>query len=191
MRVLGNLNAQSPDSEGLRKLRPWRPGTGSNMSDYQTLIGQVSKDARIQRMQHSRRSAVYIVALIALWYATTLAAQQALPQTPDSASNKENSSSEKLPAAGMHGVSLPVCTYMPRPPITKEAKAAKFHGAVILDAVVELDGRITKIRVIKGAGLGLDESAINTLKKWKCKPALKDGKPVLADTPFQLTFDSN
>jgi protein TonB len=88
-------------------------------------------------------------------------------------------------------VTLPVCTYVSVPPITKEAKAAKFHGVVLLDTVVELDGSITKIRVIKGAGLGLDESAINTLKKWKCKPALKDGKTVAADVPFQSRFDAN
>jgi protein TonB len=116
--------------------------------------------------------------------------QQAPPRPSDSASSKDSSSNEKPLAAGVNGVSLPVCTYMPVPPMTKEARAAKFHGVVLLDAVVELDGRITKIRVIKGAGLGLDESAMNTLKKWKCKPALKDGQPVLADIAFQFRFDS-
>jgi protein TonB len=91
----------------------------------------------------------------------------------------------------MDGVSLPVCTYLPTPPITKEAKTAKFHGVVVILGVVELDGRIAKIRVIKGAGLALDESAINALKKWKCKPPLKDGKPVLADTSFLFRFDAD
>jgi len=88
----------------------------------------------------------------------------------------------------MNGVSLPVCIYTPAPPMTKEAKAAKFHGTVLAGAIVELDGRLTNIRVLKGPGLGLDESVINTLKKWKCKPAMKDGKPVLSDTPFQFSF---
>jgi len=72
--------------------------------------------------------------------------------------------------------------------MTKEAKAAKFHGAVLAGAVVELDGKLTNIRVFKGPGLGLDESVINTLKTWKCKAATKDGKPVVTETPFQFTF---
>jgi hypothetical protein len=32
-------------------------------------------------------------------------------------------------------------------------------------------------------GLGLDESAITTLKKWKCKPAQKDGNPFWRKLP--------
>jgi Gram-negative bacterial TonB protein C-terminal len=106
---------------------------------------------------------------------------------PDSSSNKDDSNNDKLFAAGMNGVRLPVCTNM-RTSLTKEAKAAKFHGVVLVAAIVELDGRITHI---KSAGLGLNKSAISALKKWKCKPAMKDGKPVLTETPFQFSFDSN
>ena len=135
-----------------------------------------------------RLGAVGIAVLIFLSHAA-LSLAQTPSRPPDS--NKENSSSEKHLVAGMDGVSLPVCTYLPTPRITKEAKAAKFHGAVVLLGVVELDGRIAKIRVIKGVGLGLDESAIDTLKKWKCKPPLKDGKPVLADTSFLFRFDAD
>ena len=75
-------------------------------------------------------------------------------------------------------------------PSTKEAKAAKFQGTLILLTTVELDGGITHIRVLKGAGFGLDESAIATLKKWKCKAATgPEGKPVRAEVPFQFNFD--
>ena len=74
---------------------------------------------------------------------------------------------------------------MPSPPYTKEARAAKFEGNVPVEGVV--DGRITNVRVLKSPGLGLDESVINTLKKWKCKPAKdRDGKPVPALVPFQI-----
>jgi TonB family protein len=135
-----------------------------------------------------RLGAVCIAVLIFLSHAALSLAQTA---SGPSDSNKENSTNEKHLVAGMDGVSLPVCTFLPTPPITKEAKAAKFHGAVLLRGVVEFDGRITKIRVIKGAGLGLDDSAIDTLKKWKCKAPLKDGKPVLADTSFLFKFDAD
>lgn len=138
-------------------------------------------------MQH-RLGAVGVIVVILLWYGAPSLAQTA---SQSSDSNKDDSSNQKHLVAGMDGVTLPVCTYLPTSPITKEAKAAKFHGAVVILGVVDLDGKITKIRVIKGAGLGLDESAINTLKKWKCKPPLKDGKPVLADTSFLFRFDED
>jgi len=129
-------------------------------------------------MRYSRPCSICVGALILLYCAVPLLAQN-------------DSKSEKPITAGMNGVSLPVCTYTPTSPLTKEAKAAEFHGEVSIVAAVELDGRITRIRVIWSAGLGLDESAINTLKKWKCKPSLKDGKPVVADTTFQFRFDAN
>ena len=89
----------------------------------------------------------------------------------------------------MNGVSLPSCYYMPNPPYTKEARKAKIEGAVLLDGVVGLDGKITNIRVLKSLGYGLDENATNTLKKWRCNPAIgPEGKPVSTIVPFQISF---
>jgi outer membrane biosynthesis protein TonB len=37
--------------------------------------------------------------------------------------------------------------------------------------------------------LGLDESIVKTLKKWKCKPAIGlGGKPVAVLVPFEFHF---
>ena len=78
---------------------------------------------------------------------------------------------------------------MPNPPYTKEAKAAKFSGSVLVEGIVGLDGKITNIRVLKSPGLGLDEVVIKTLKKWKCSPAIgPNGKPVPVIVPFQINF---
>ena len=127
-----------------------------------------------------------VTVLTALWTPAQAPAQ--VPAAPSN-SSKDSSSGEKPVSAGADGVSLPACSNTPAAPLTKEANAAKFHGQVIVLAVVELNGRITHIRVPKPVGLGLDESAINTLKKWKCKPAQKDGKPVLAEAPFAFFFN--
>jgi hypothetical protein len=127
-----------------------------------------------RKMLECSKCSTDLVVLIFLWYAAP-----SLVQTPSrpSDSNKGNSSSEKHLVAGMDVVGLPVCTYLPTPPITKEAKAAKFHGVVLLLGVIELDGRIAKIRVIKGAGLGLDESAINTIKNGNANRHSKMANP--------------
>lgn len=84
---------------------------------------------------------------------------------------------------------MPSRSYMPNPNYTKEARHAKLQGNVLIEAVINLDGTLTNMRVIKGLGSGLDESALTTLHKWKCKPATGPaGKPVPTLVTFQINF---
>ncbi len=84
---------------------------------------------------------------------------------------------------------LPTCKYAPPPPYTKEARKAKYEGIVVVEAIIELDGKLSNMRVIKSPGLGLDHSALETLKKWKCTPATgPNGKPVRTSVPIEISF---
>jgi TonB family protein len=90
---------------------------------------------------------------------------------------------------GIGGTSIPVCVYCPVPSYTDKARAAKLQGSVVLEVVVNPDGQAGQIKVSQGASLGLDESAIKTVKKWKFKPALgPDGNPVAVLVPIEVTF---
>jgi protein TonB len=129
---------------------------------------------------------VCVAFVTALWYPTPV-----LGQSPSAASGStsDSSSNENPPHAGTEGVTIPKCTYMPRPPYTKEAKKAKVKGIVLVEGVVGLDGRLTNLRVVKALGYDLDESALNTLKTWKCDPAIgPNGKPVPALVPIEVNF---
>jgi len=91
--------------------------------------------------------------------------------------------------AGVNGVGLPTCFYMPNPPYSDEARKAKYSGVVMVEAVITVDGRVTNPRVIRSPGLGLDESTINTMRTWRCKPVTgPNGKPVPVIVPFEVTF---
>lgn len=91
--------------------------------------------------------------------------------------------------AGVNGVGTPACFYMPNPPYSEEARKAKYSGIVLVEAIVTVDGRVTNPRVIRSPGLGLDDSTINTMKTWKCKPAVgPNGKPVPTLVPFEVNF---
>ncbi len=84
---------------------------------------------------------------------------------------------------------MPYCSYMPNPPITKEATVANFEGTVEVEAKFTVDGTIENIKILKSPGLGLDESVIETLKKWKCKPATAPGGELIPMTvTFQIKF---
>jgi TonB family protein len=134
-----------------------------------------------------RRSLAFLISGFVFCSAVLLLAQS---QTmPNEKSGTPGSDNDKPRTPGQNGVSLPVCTYMPQPPYTKDARAARFEGNVLVEGIVNLDGRITNLRVLKSPGLGLDESVIKTLKKWKCKPGKdRNGKAVPTIVPFQISF---
>jgi protein TonB len=91
--------------------------------------------------------------------------------------------------AGVNGVGTPSCFYQPSPEYSEEARKTKYQGAVVVEGVINLDGRVTDIRVVKGVGMGLDENAVAAVKTWRCKPASgPSGKPVRTLVPIEVTF---
>ena len=69
--------------------------------------------------------------------------------------------------AGVNGVGIPVCFYQPPPEYSDEARKVKYQGAVVVEGVIGLDGKISNIRVVKGVGMGLDENAVAAVKTWR------------------------
>lgn len=69
------------------------------------------------------------------------------------------------------------------------AKRAQVEGKVMVGFVVEKDGSITDVRVVKGIGAGCDEEAVRVTKlmgRWR--PGKQNGKPVRVRMviPFQF-----
>lgn len=82
------------------------------------------------------------------------------------------------------GISAPVAIYAPDPEFSDEARRAKYQGIVIISVIVDAHGNPVNPRVIRPLGMGLDEKALEAIRKYKFKPALKDGKtpvPVMVD----------
>ncbi|MGB7846826.1 MAG: energy transducer TonB [Candidatus Acidiferrum sp.] len=91
--------------------------------------------------------------------------------------------------AGVNGVGMPSCFYMPNPPYSEEARKAKYSGIVLVEAIVNLDGHLSNLRLIKSPGLGLDDNTITTLKTWRCKAATgPNGKAVPVIVTFEVNF---
>jgi TonB family protein len=132
--------------------------------------------------------AVRILCLLALVMSPEASAALAQSTSSDSIKDSPSTNKEKSSAAPNH-IIFPTCGHKPSALYTDEAKAAKIQGSVTVEGIIGLDGRITNTRVVKGLGYGLDESALDSMKRWKCSPAIgPDGKPAPAKVRFQVNF---
>ena len=86
------------------------------------------------------------------------------------------------------GVTAPAVLYKIDPEYSEEARKAKYSGTVVLYIEVDQTGHAKNLRVVKGIGLGLDEKAIEAVTKWRFKPGLKDGKPVVVAAHIEVNF---
>ncbi len=90
--------------------------------------------------------------------------------------------------AGIGGVTAPSLLFKVEPEYSDEARKAKYQGTVMLYVEVDASGRATNIRVQRSLGLGLDEKAMEAVKKWKFLPGKKDGKPVPVAATIEVNF---
>jgi protein TonB len=85
------------------------------------------------------------------------------------------------------GVSAPRVIFKPDPEYSDEARKAKYQGTVVLWMVIGPDGRPRDIQVQRALGMGLDEKAVEAVRRWTFEPARLNGKPV----PVQINVEVN
>jgi TonB family protein len=78
--------------------------------------------------------------------------------------------------------------HSPAPEYSAEARNARYQGACVLAVIVEADGSTSHVRVKSRLGMGLDEKAVEAVKRWKFAPALKDDKPVPVEIYIEVAF---
>jgi protein TonB len=86
------------------------------------------------------------------------------------------------------GVSAPRPIYAPDPEYSEEARKVKYQGTVILWAIIGTDGLPKDLRVQRTPGMGLDQKALEAVRRWRFEPARKDGQPVAVQVNIELNF---
>ncbi len=79
----------------------------------------------------------------------------------------------------------------PSPKYTPEAENAGIEGKVRLELKVNERGEVETAKVLQGLGFGLDESAIQTVKRWQFRPATLCGKAVAATFVVSVLFSGS
>lgn len=96
---------------------------------------------------------------------------------------------DQILSSARRAVNYPVCVYCPAPPYTKQGRKAKLEGSVIVQVLVQEDGSVGEAHVTKSLGMDLDQAALETIRKWRFRPALDSrGEPVAVSTYVDIAF---
>ena len=112
------------------------------------------------------------------------AALPLLPTKPQvSASTGVSSTSQTNPASdndalgtGNVNIALAIKFPTPKPDLTSPPHGTV--GDVVVDIVIDAEGRVASVTMSHGLGHGIDETVVATVQQWSFHPATRDGKPV-------------
>lgn len=67
------------------------------------------------------------------------------------------------------------------------ARQARIQGDVVIESVIDMQGRVTQMKVVSGSPL-LVQAAEQALEQWRYQPTLLNGQPVAVDMLVTLHF---
>jgi len=85
-------------------------------------------------------------------------------------------------------VTAPKLIYKVEPKYTEAARRARIEGTVILQAIVQVDGKARDFNVIQSLEPGLDQRAIDAVTQWRFQPGRRDGSAVALLATFVVNF---
>jgi TonB family protein len=74
------------------------------------------------------------------------------------------------------------------PEYSAEGLLARLEGSVTIAASVAKDGSITGLQLLRPLGLGMDEAALNAVRRWTFAPATDHQQPVPGVIPVTIQF---
>lgn len=89
-----------------------------------------------------------------------------------------------------NGVMSPEVIHEEKPQYTSEAMRAKVQGIVEVEAVVMPDGSVGQVQIVRSLDerWGLDQKALEAVKRWRFRPGTRLGKAVPVLVNIELTF---
>lgn len=83
---------------------------------------------------------------------------------------------------------VPKAIYSPDPDYSETARIAKFQGVCVVSLILGKDGNVQDVWVSRKLGLGLEQKALEAVRRWKFEPAMKDGEPVTVFLNVEVEF---
>ena len=84
-------------------------------------------------------------------------------------------------------VQKPIKIQEVQPQYTDLARKARIQGVVIMQTIIDKEGNVIDVKLLKSLPMGLGDAAVEAVKQWKYEPAMLNGKPVAVY--FNLTVN--
>lgn len=112
---------------------------------------------------------------------------------PDSSSTITTSPAADDPAFASFqpvtkGIKPPKATFAPDPKFPDLPADAEPRGTVVMMIGVNAKGHVAAVRVLRSDETAFETTAVATVRKWKFKPAQKDGRAVAVQITVEMRF---
>jgi protein TonB len=104
---------------------------------------------------------------------------------PDVSDDQELASYQRV----VKGISPPKATHSPDPQYPELPADTEPRGLVVMLIGVNAHGHVGPVRVVRSSAPVFEKSAVETVKKWKFKPAKKNGQAVPVQITVEMKFE--
>ena len=118
-----------------------------------------------------------------------------LPATPQvSASTSASTTNAPSPstdndALGTGNVDIALAVHFPTPKPDLTSLPHGTVGDVVVDIVIDAEGKVASVTMNRGLGHGIDEAVLATVQQWSFHPATRDGKPVPSEQELHFHYE--
>lgn len=123
------------------------------------------------------------------WHEKVPPVQKLNRAEPDAIGKSENADADSAIFHIGPEVKAPKAQYTPEPEFTEIARYEKYPGVAVVNMVVDKNGNVQRLKLVRPLGLGLDESAQATLKTWRFLPGTRRGEPVAVEMNVEISFN--
>jgi len=136
----------------------------------------------------------WIALALSLWFfSATARAQNPAPSDSSNTTSTASGTAADDPAFAAFppvtaGIKPPKATSAPDPKFPNLPADSEPRGTVVMLIGVTAKGRVEPVRVLRSDEPAFEKSAVETVKKWKFKPAEKNGHPVPVQVTVEMKF---
>lgn len=105
------------------------------------------------------------------------------------AATNEDPGDAPVGSAGDGNISIALVQFHPRPQPDLSTLAPGVSGDVVLDALIDAQGRVAKLSVTKGLGPSVDQQVIATVQTWTFTPAKRNGTPIASEQELLFHYE--
>ena len=102
--------------------------------------------------------------------------------------NADDADSLPIPTDEFLVTAMPKLKSEFRIPYPPEAKRASAEGPVVMDLLIDKAGKVRQVDLVKGPGFGLNEAAVDAVKKFEFEPAHVQAEAVAVKIRYTYRF---